>query len=600
MKRLSVLLLALALLLGLLPEVRAAEDFEYELRRDGVWITGANVGGDLKIPAEIDGVPVVGLADAAFYNNETITSVTLPEGLREIGSHVFTGCTEMRATLHIPDSVESIAPWSLGTLAYSGKRYSAAERYRLTSPDSSFSSTGTLPGYRTVQDGGLIYWLSGDEAELVSIRYFTDPVIALPAEVLNCPLTAVGPWCCGRMESMCTHDRPHVTVPGSVKRLRAHAFQNARIASLFLEEGVQTLEACSLAADSQTTVTVPASASDVTDPLFRPNDYIRPPRVYACSGTEAARLAMAEGCELMHRDAADGRYYGVREGMQYYIQDGRVTIYGGRAFPHTRTEEHQEVPALIDGCPVTDVAIGVFFGSRNILIPPGVTSLTFEAGGLQYDDRLLYYPGTYAERFCRSAGVEGMSVYTYLGVPFDDVPENSWYYEAVCYAYNGELMNGVGRTAFAPNGNTTRAMLTTVLWRMAGEPKVEADCPFGDVPAGSWYDDAVRWAHAAGVTNGVSDTAFAPDAPVTREQIAALLLRFAQLRGMPAGERAEIRYYPDAKAVSGWAAEAMQWARAAGILKGRLRDGDVYLDPRARARRCEIAEMLMRFCLSAG
>ena len=89
---------------------------------------------------------------------------------------------------------------------------------------------------------------------------------------------------------MCTHDRPHVTVPGSVKRLRAHAFQNARIASLFLEEGVQTLEACSLAADSQTTVTVPASASDVTDPLFRPNGYIRPPRVYAYSGTEAARL----------------------------------------------------------------------------------------------------------------------------------------------------------------------------------------------------------------------------------------------------------------------------------------------------------------------
>ena len=183
---------------------------------------------------------------------------------------------------------------------------------------------------------------------------------------------------------------------------------------------------------------------------------------------------------------------------------------------------------------------------------------------------------------------------------YTDVSDDEWYYAAVEDCADRGLMNGTGAQTFSPNGNTTRAMLTTVLWRMAGEPEVEADCPFGDVPAGSWYDDAVRWAHAAGVTNGVSDMAFAPDAPVTREQIAALLLRFAQLRGMPAGERAEIRYYPDAKAVSGWAAEAMQWARAAGILKGRLRDGDVYLDPRARARRCEIAEMLMRFCLSAA
>ncbi len=600
MRRIVVIFLALALLLGGWPTVRAAEDFKYEIRRDGVWITGANVGGDLTVPAEIDGVPVVGLADAAFYNNEAVTSLTLPEGLREIGTHVFTGCTGMRGTLRIPDSVESIAPWSLGTLAYSGKRYSAADRYRLTSYNDSFSSTGTLPGCRTVQDGGLIYWLSGGEAELVSIQYFTEPVIVLPAEVLNCPLTAVGPWCCGRMESMCSEDRPHVTVPGTVKRLRAHAFQNARIRSLYLEEGVQTLEPCSLAADAQATVTVPASASDVTGPLFRANGFIRPPMVYAYSGTAAERLAMAEDCDLIHRDAADGRYYGIREGIKYYIQDGRATIYGGGAHRHFQEEAIREIPALIDGCPVTGVAIGVFSGSGNILIPPGVTSLTLEAGGLQSSDRLLYYPGTYAERFCRGAGIESMSVYTWLGVPFDDVPQSSWYYEAVCYAYNEALMNGTGEQTFSPNAQTSRAMLVTVLWRMAGEPEAENPCPFADVKAGSWYYDAVRWAYEAGVTRGVSDAAFAPDAPVTREQIAALLLRCAQLQGRPADARAEIIYYPDAGAVSDWAVEAMRWARAAGVIKGTLRDGDVYLDPRAKARRCEIAEMLMRYRLDAG
>ena len=98
----------------------------------------------------------------------------------------------------------------------------------------------------------------------------------------------------------------------------------------------------------------------------------------------------------------------------------------------------------------------------------------------------------------------------------------------------------------------------------------------------------------------MSETAFAPDAPVTREQIAALLMRFAQTQGMAADARAEIVNYPDVQTVSDWAVEAVRWARAAGILKGKLRGGDVYLDPRARARRCEIAEMLMRFCLYAG
>ena len=597
MKRLTALLLILAALLGMCSAVSAEAPFRYELREDGVWITGANAGGDLTVPAEIDGVPVVGLADGAFFNNETVTSVTLPEGLREIGSSVFTGCTGIRQTLQIPDSVESIAPWSLGTLEYEGKSFSAADRYRLTSYTEGYHSAGTLPGYRCVQDGGMVYWLHGGEAELVSVQYFTDPVIVLPASVLGCPVTSVGPWCCGRMESMCGEGRPHITVPGSVKRLRAHAFQGAWVTSLYLEEGVRTLEPCSLAANQQAVVTVPASAADVTGPLFRHHAFITPPKVYAYSGSEAARLAMSEGCELVHRDAADGRCYGVREGMEFYIEDGQVTVYGGKTFPHFYEEEIKEIPATIDGCPVTSVAIGVFSGSRNILIPPGVTSLTFEAGGLGYSDRLLYYPGSYAEAFCRQNRLNAQSIYTFRGVPFADVPDSAWYCESVCYVYQTGLMNGVGAQAFSPNGDTSRAMLVTVLWRMAGQPQTEESCPFTDVEAGSWYAPAVRWAYAAGVTRGVSETAFAPDAPVTREQIAALLLRYAQIQGLEAEARAEIVNYPDAKAVSDWAVEAMQWARAAGIVKGRLRGGDVFLDPRTTARRCEIAEMLMRFCL---
>ena len=595
MKRLTAILLTLALLLCRWPAVSALEPFRHELREDGVWITGANVGGDLTVPAEIGGVPVVDLADDAFYENETITSVALPEGLRFIGAHVFTRCTGIREPLRIPDSVEFIEPGALWSLAYSGKEFSAADRYSLVSDGERFSRTGTIPGYSAVQADGCVYWMHAGEAELVAIRRVTASAITLPASVQGAALTAVGPWCCVRSDTT-GQPYPHITVPGTVKRLRAHAFQNGRLASLFLAEGVQTLEPYSLAVNAGITITVPASAVDVTGPLFKRFLGALMPQVYACGGSEAARLAEEEGCALVQRDAADGRYYGVLEGMAYYIQDGAVTIYGGKAPAQNYQSELRELPAQIEGCPVTEVSLSVFAGLRQLLIPPTVTDISYRKGDLDGSELLLYYPGTYAERFCRRNGLIAQSVYAYWMPPFDDVPKDSWYYNAVCYVYGTGLMFGTSAFRFAPNTAASRAMLVTVLWRMAGAPEPENGCPFADVPPGSWCEPAVCWAYAEGISKGVSETAFSPDAPVTREQLAALLLRYAQVKGMAADERAEIVNYPDAGAVSDWAVEAVRWARAAGIIKGNLRSGDVYLDPQAKARRCEIAEMLMRFC----
>ena len=602
MKKWIVSLLTLALVLGLCAGVSAQETFRYELRDGGVWITGANVGGDLTVPAELDGVPVVGLADGAFYKNTAITSVTLPEGLRFIGGHVFTECTGIRGTLLIPDSVESIGPWSLWTLDFAGKDFSAADRYRQTFPNENFTSTGTIPGYTSVEEDGIVYWLHGGEAELVNIRAFLNAVITLPETVQGCPLTVIGPWCCACIDSLTGQSLAHIVVPGTVRRLRAHAFQDARMNSLYLSEGVQVLESCSLAVGyTDVTITVPASAREVAGPLFRSADYMMTPKVYAYSGTEAARLALAENCTLVRRDAADGRIYGCREGLDYYIEDGQVAIYDGRAVPPFQVNEIKEIPAEIDGFPVTEVALEVYSGMSLLLIPPTVTKLTFREGSLTGIDLVLYYPGTYAERFCSQYGRYGLrseSIYSFLAPDFADVVPDIWYYDAVCFVYGAGLMNGTGTQTFSPNAATSRAMLVTVLWRMAGEPEPENACPFDDVQPESWYAPAVRWAYETGVSNGISETAFAPDVPVTREQIAALLLRYARMQGMDGGGRAELGNYPDVRAVSDWALEPMQWARAAGIVKGTLRGGEVYLDPQANARRCEIAEMLMRFCLN--
>lgn len=128
-------------------------------------------------------------------------------------------------------------------------------------------------------------------------------------------------------------------------------------------------------------------------------------------------------------------------------------------------------------------------------------------------------------------------------------------------------MNGTGETTFSPDETTTRGMIVTMLHRLEKEPAAAA-AGFADVDAGSWYADAVAWAAANGVVNGVSDTAFAPETAITREQMAAILYRYAQLKGydVSVGEDTNILSYTDAGQISEYAIPAMQWACGAGLI----------------------------------
>ena len=120
-------------------------------------------------------------------------------------------------------------------------------------------------------------------------------------------------------------------------------------------------------------------------------------------------------------------------------------------------------------------------------------------------------------------------------LPFTDVAESDWFYDAVRYAYENGLMGGIGDNLFAPNHPTTRAQLVTILYRLEGEPAVTGQGPFTDVEADTWYTDAVTWAAEEGVVNGVSATQFAPGNNITREQLATILFRYAQAKGYDPG-----------------------------------------------------------------
>lgn len=178
-----------------------------------------------------------------------------------------------------------------------------------------------------------------------------------------------------------------------------------------------------------------------------------------------------------------------------------------------------------------------------------------------------------------------------LFLPFTDV-NNHWAYSAIKRVYNRGLMLGVSDTRFAPDQALSRAMLVTVLYRLADEPDVTADNPFTDVPAGQWYTNAVIWAAANGIVSGFGDGTFRPNAPATRAQAAVMLCGYAKLAGRDTTQRADLSAYADAAEIPSWALAEMQWANAAQLIRGR---SDTILAPNAGTTRAEMAKILSTF-----
>lgn len=180
-------------------------------------------------------------------------------------------------------------------------------------------------------------------------------------------------------------------------------------------------------------------------------------------------------------------------------------------------------------------------------------------------------------------------------IPFTDVPTNAWYYDSVVYVYENELMNGVSATEFEPEEAVTRAMLVTVLHRLAGKPETEAELPFTDVPADAYYADAVRWALEQEITNGVSATKFEPEENLTREQLATFVYRYAKKAELDVSAKGDLTAFPDADKISDYALEAMQWAVGFGLINGDKSAAGTFLLPQGDATRAQIAAILMRF-----
>ena len=174
---------------------------------------------------------------------------------------------------------------------------------------------------------------------------------------------------------------------------------------------------------------------------------------------------------------------------------------------------------------------------------------------------------------------------------FTDI--DMWAHDSICFVAENDIMNGMSATTFEPNLEASRAMMVTVLYRMAGEPDVSGlDNPFADVAAGAWYADAVVWAASTGITLGKSATEFVPEDDVTRAEMAVFLMRYAALKEQDVTQRAALTDFTDAASVPAWAVEAMQWAVAEGLVNGM---GDGTIKPNGCATRAQIATILQRY-----
>jgi len=296
------------------------------------------------------------------------------------------------------------------------------------------------------------------------------------------------------------------------------------------------------------------------------------------------------------------------------IADGKLDVY-------------MEVTAEKDSYTVSGVPINenewvhvvvTYDGKRARIYKNGILAVTeLHSGGLAgADDPELKLrvgasemtsdnlaKGSYVNMFCLSRGVmtdadvaaayektTGKSI-----LPFTDVGAKKWFADAVKYVYVNGLMNGKSDTVFAPNEQMTRAQLVSVLWRLAGSPEVEFTARFTDVKKSKWFAPAVMWAAENGIVDGFPNGTFAPDDPLTRDQLAAILYRYTELSGEDTSAQGDLSKFTDAKKVQAWARPAVQWAVGEGIIAGKPDGNSVAVAPKAFTTRAEVATVIMRY-----
>lgn len=569
-----------------------------------------------------DGTPqytITSIGDSAFYRCESLTSITLPEGTTSIGNSAFFQCTSLTSV----DLSRCTNLASIGDSAFYGCE-------SLTSVDLSRCTNLTSIG----------------KGAFMSCTFLTS--IPLPESVISIGGSAF--FGCNALTS--------IALPESVTSIGECAFQNCKeltsmsllsktpptlgryALKFFVREQDGTYPSFNL---PKLTILVPQGSVEAYQAASGWSDYTgkilpqpAPPTTYTITadvtpigaGTVTADKSTATAGETVTLTAtANSGYYFVR-----WEQSG-VEVSTSATYAFAMPAEDIAVRAVFaqnSGGGGSSGSSGSSDPTYSVSLPSRVTggSVTatkryaekgetfrftvtpdegYELDTLTVTDSkgkeidLTYMSGNEYTFQMPAGRVEIKVSFREIVVepeplPFTDVSENAWYAEAVRYVYAHGLMEGTSATAFSPDATTSRSMIAAILWRMAGSPVVNYAMDYTDVAQGQWYSEAIRWAASEGIVGGYGNGLFGTNDPITREQFAVMLYRYAQEQGydVSVGENTNILSYTDAADLAEYAIPAMQWAVGAGLING-TGDGST-LTPQGQATRAQAAVMLMRFC----
>ena len=510
------------------------------------------------------GEGTTGIAAYAFLKCSDMTSVTIPTSVRDICEAAFAYCNGLTAVL-IPDGVTSIgneAFWycdsltsvtlsdsvrTIGNDAFQGCSALKSINIPDSVTDIGVGAFWGTPIYETTErwTDGVLYldnWLIEAKEAVAGIYPVRTGTVGIAATAFSY---------CERLTG--------VKLPDSLTSISSFAFAYcSNLTTITIPDGVTSLRECVFrGCDKLTSVTLPDGVTSIDTGVF-----------YGCGSLASVTIP---DCVTSISEHA---FEGCRSLQVITIPDG-VTSIGEAAFY---------------GC--NNLQAVYFMGNAPVL-GSSVFQITDEKTweGINIPGLTLYY----------IEGKAGWTRPTWNGYPtatwapaaensYTDVSEKEWYFDAVQYASQNGLMNGVGNGKFDPEGSMTRAMLVTVLWRYEGEP-AEGENTFTDVPNGTWYTDAVAWAAEKGIVGGVGNGNFDPNGSITREQMATILFRYAQNKGIEISKRGELSGFADSGNVSSWAKDAVQWTVAEKIING----SDGKLLPQGNATRAQVSAILMRF-----
>lgn len=582
---------------------------------EGAFADCFSLKGALELPATVQEI-----GDYAFFSCAGLNQMSLPEGVKKIGREAFSFCSGLTGEMTLPAGVSELGCGAFESCAFTGFAAAPANEHYKAVSGMLLSADGknlvccpskkaclTIPdGIETIED--FAFSCCDSSADNLVIP---DSVRVIGCEAFRCCKGLTGItfgknvssvhtyafiWCDNLKEIRFLSEKPPRFYEGVFVNVKADASCPATWPE----------EACRNYGGSLTwkrgcpgehhLVSYEGKAPTCTEPGWAP--YVKCTECGYTTYREIPALGHDWG-ETTYTWSGDGRTCTAkrvcrRDEAHVETADAVITIKQSKA-PTCCAKGETTYTAVfsVDWAESVTRTVADISEKGHSLIPVEEVPATETEAGVKAHWKCSECGRLFADAEGRQEVSEEDLVLSQLrSFPFADVPESSWYRKTIEYVFAHRLMNGTGLTTFEPDAHLTRAMAAQILYNMENHPETAAGSPFTDV-TGSWYYNAVCWASEQGCINGIGSHLFAPDEPITREQLAAILYRY---EGSPE-TTGSLDSFRDAADASGYALAALRWASEKGILRG---DQNQNLSPADFATRAEVAAMFMRFCLLPG